>query len=147
MTITGDMLLWIIAILVFAIIEAVTAGLVSIWFVLGGIAALVCSLLKGAIWLQFVWFAVISVAALIATRPLVKKYVNGQRQPTNADRSIGRVAVVTERIDNLAAVGAVQLDGVAWTARSVTGEVFEAGRRVRVKEIQGVKLLVESAEE
>ena len=141
-----DAIIWVIAIIVFAIVEAATAGLVSIWFVLGSVAALICALLKGPLWLQLIWFVVISVAALIATRPLAKKYVNGKRQPTNADRSIGRVAVVTERIDTLAATGAVQLDGVYWTARSASGECMEVGAKAVILEIQGVKLIVEPAE-
>lgn len=144
---SAEVIVWGIAVIVFSIVEAVTVGLASIWFALGAVAALVCALLKGPLWLQLVWFVVISVAALIATRPLAKKYVNGKSQPTNADRNIGRKALVTERIDNLSAVGAVQLDGMVWTARSVSDNPIEAGRHVIVKGIQGVKLMVEDIED
>ena len=138
---------WIVALVVFLIIEAVTAGLVSIWFVFGSLVALLCAALGAAAWLQIVWFAVVSVATLILTRPLVKKYVNSRGEATNADRSIGRTAVVTERIDNLAATGAVQLDGVVWTARSIDDAVtVEAGAHVTVCAIEGVKLIVERTE-
>ena len=139
-------IVWAVALVVFLIVEAVTAGLVSIWFAAGALAALVCALLKGPPWLQILWFVVVSLVTLILTKPLVKKYVNGRRHPTNADRSIGRRAVVTERIDTLAASGAVQLDGIVWTARSLSGSVLETGEIVTVKDIQGVKLLVERAE-
>ena len=76
----------------------------------------------------------------------VKKYVNSRKVATNADRNIGRSAVVKERIDNLAASGTVQLDGVTWTARSLDGTPIESGETVRIREIQGVKLLVERQE-
>ena len=76
----------------------------------------------------------------------MKRYVNSRSVATNADRSIGRIAVVTERIDNLAATGAVQLDGVVWTARSADDAVIiESGERVTVRAIAGVKLIVERA--
>ena len=141
----GHVLFWIAALVVFLVVEAVSAGLVSIWFAAGALAALICALLHGPVWLQAIWFVVVSCVTLILTRPLVKKYVNAKSVATNADRNIGRTAVVTERIDDLAGTGAVKLDGVLWTARSSGGAPIEVGTVVKVREIQGVKLMVEPA--
>lgn len=141
---SGTIAFWVAALVVFLIVEAVTAGLVSIWFVFGSLVALICAALGAAMWLQIFWFVIVSVATLVLTRPLVKRYVDSRSVATNADRSIGRAAVVTERIDNLAATGAVKLDGVVWTARSTDDAVaIEAGERVTVRAIEGVKLIVE----
>ena len=141
---SGTIAFWVVALVVFLIVEAVTAGLVSIWFVFGSLVALICAALGAAVWLQIFWFVIVSVATLVLTRPLVKRYVDSRSIATNADRSIGRAAVVTERIDNLAATGAVILDGVVWTARSTDDAVaIEAGERVTVRAIEGVKLIVE----
>ena len=148
MPLSGDAIFWIAALIFFIIVEAATVGLASIWFAIGALAALVCALFHGPIWLQVVWFLVVSVVTLILTRPLVKKYVNGRVVPTNADRNIGRTAAVTERIDNLAATGAVKIDGVTWTARSLNDQqTIETGALVTVREIRGVKLLVEPKED
>ena len=141
---SGTIAFWVVALVVFLIVEAVTAGPVSIWFVFGSLVALICAALGAAVWLQIFWFVIVSVATLVLTRPLVKRYVDSRSVATNADRSIGRAAVVTERIDNLAATGAVKLDGVVWTARSTDDAVaIEAGERVTVRAIEGVKLIVE----
>ena len=141
---SGTIAFWVAALVVFLIVEAVTAGLVSIWFVFGSLVALICEALGAAVWLQIFWFVIVSVATLVLTRPLVKRYVDSRSVATNADRSIGRAAVVTERIDNLAATGAVKLDGVVWTARSTDDAVaIETGERVTVRAIEGVKLIVE----
>lgn len=141
---SGTIAFWAAALVVFLIVEAVTAGLVSIWFVFGSLVALICAALGAAVWLQIFWFVIVSVATLVLTRPLVKRYVDSRSVATNADRSIGRAAVVTERIDNLAATGAVKLDGVVWTARSTDDAVaIETGERVTVRAIEGVKLIVE----
>ena len=141
---SGTIAFWVAALVVFLIVEAVTAGLVSIWFVFGSRVALICAALGAAVWLQIFWFVIVSVATLVLTRPLVKRYVDSRSVATNADRSIGRAAVVTERIDNLAATGAVKLDGVVWTARSTDDAVaIETGERVTVRAIEGVKLIVE----
>lgn len=141
---SGTIAFWVAALVVFLIVEAVTAGLVSIWFVFGSLVALICAALGAAVWLQIFWFVIVSVATLVLTRPLVKRYVDSRSVATNADRSIGRAAVVTERIDNLAATGAVKLDGVVWTARSTDDAIaIETGERVTVRAIEGVKLIVE----
>lgn len=141
---SGTIVFWVAALVVFLIVEAVTAGLVSIWFVFGSLVALICAALGAAVWLQIFWFVIVSVVTLVLTRPLVKRYVDSRSVATNADRSIGRAAVVTERIDNLAATGAVKLDGVVWTARSTDDAVaIESGERVTVRAIEGVKLIVE----
>lgn len=134
---------WAAAIVAFIVIELATVGLASIWFALGALCALIAALLGAQLWLQIVWFAVISVLTLILTRPLVKKYINSKTYATNADRVIGSRAVVKERIDALAATGAVLADGKMWTARTVDGSVLEPGAIVTVRQIEGVKLIVE----
>ena len=138
----STVIFWVAAIIFFMVVEAATAGLASIWFALGGVAALLTAWLQGPIWLQIVWFLVVSAVTLILTRPLAKKYVNAEKEPTNADRAIGRVGIVTETVDNIAASGTVKLDGQVWTARSADGEVIAMGERVEALEIQGVKLIV-----
>ena len=81
---------WLIAMIVLLAVEAVVPGLISIWFALGALAALVSALLHAPLWLQIVWCLVVSVAALALTRPLAKKYINSRTQPTNADMLIGK---------------------------------------------------------
>ena len=136
--------LWLIAMVVFLIVEAIAPGLVSIWFAFGALAAVLAAMLRAPFWLQLVWFLVISIATLALTRPLAKKYVNGRVQPTNADRILGKDCVVRERIDNLGGTGAVLADGKVWTARMLQeSEYAEPGDIVIARRIEGVKLLVE----
>ena len=117
--------IWIAAIIIFGVVEAVTAGLTSIWFVLGSMAGLVAAVCNGPIWLQVTLFFVVSIVALAATRPLVTKLMKKDIKPTNADRVLGGSVRVTERIDNDVPTGAVYIDGKTWSARSSTGEIIE----------------------
>lgn len=139
-------LFWAIALVAFIVIEFCTVGLASIWFALGSLCALLSALLGAPPWLQIVWFALISVVTLAATRPLVKKYINARTTATNADRVIGQRAVVKERIDELSGTGTVFADGKIWTARTADGTALEPGEIVRVLEIRGVRLIVEPAD-
>ena len=138
---------WIIAMVVFLVVEAITVGLASIWFAVGSLAAMICAMLDAKIWLQIVVFLVVSAVALYFTRPLVKKYVNGKVQPTNADMAIGKECRVTETINNVEGTGAVYVDGKTWTARSENDEIIEKDELVTALRIEGVKLIVSKAEE
>lgn len=138
------LIFWIALLVVLVIIEAVTAQLVTIWFAAGAAAAIVAELIGAENWLQWLIFITVSVVTLIATRPLVKKATKQKIQPTNADRCIGQTAIVTEDIDNIAGIGQVQINGIAWTARSSDGTTFSKDQRVKVERIDGVKLIVTS---
>lgn len=133
---------WMVLLILFGAAEAITVGLTSIWFALGALGALICSALGGAVWLQLTVFLAVSFLTLALVRPLSKKYLSPRYSPTNADRVIGKSAVVTQTIDNLQGVGQVSVAGQSWTARSRTGEVIPADTRVRVLAIEGVKVFV-----
>ena len=139
--------LWVIALVVFLVIEAITVGLTSIWFAAGALAAWICTLLGAPVWLQVAVFIVVTAVALYFTRPLVKKYINGKVVPTNADANIGKECRVTETIDNIAGTGAVYVDGKTWTARSDNDEVIPEGELVTALRIEGVKLIVSKSTE
>ena len=134
---------WVVAVIVFAVLEGLTAQLVSIWFVIGSIGALIASLLGAPWWAQGVVFLVLSLVTLVATRPLVHKMSHKVNTSTNADRVIGKTAVVTEAIDNLEEKGQVRVMGSVWTARSQNDDVrISVGQNVVVQKIEGVKLIV-----
>ena len=135
-----EMIVWIAAMVV---VEAVTVGLVSIWFVLGSAAGLIAAICEAPIWLQVLLFFIVSIAALIATRPLVRKMMDKNIVPTNADAVLGKEARVTEAIDNTVPSGAVYVDGKTWSARSESGETLPEGTLVRAVRMEGVKLFVE----
>ena len=136
---------WIALTIVFVIAEAATAQLTTVWFALGSIVALIlaaCGVKSLAV--QIVVFLAVSAISLIATRPLVKKMLQKKVVATNADRNIGETGIALAEINNLEAKGEVKVKGVVWTARSENGEVIPEGSKVRVKNIEGVKLIVEA---
>ena len=136
--------MWLIVMVVLLVVEGIVPGLVSIWFAVGALAALIAALVGAPLWLQVLWFVVVSVAALILTRPLARKYINARVKPTNADMLIGKDCVVTEEIDNLRGTGAVSVDGKIWTARMAAEDGRAAAGEVRrILRIEGVKLIVE----
>ena len=132
-------LFWLGIVIAFVVLESMTVNLVSIWFALGGAAALIASLLHMRFLTQLSIFVMVSAISLIATRPLVRRW-SVRRVPTNADRVIHGTGRVTEPVD--AEQGAVHIDGKIWSARSENGCSIPVDARVRVERIEGVKLIV-----
>ena len=135
--------IWLIIMAVMSIVEISAPGLVSIWFAAGALAAYVSALLGASTAIQVMAFVLVSVVLLLLTRPLAKKFINERAAKTNKDTIPGRMAIVTEEINNLAATGHVTIDGLPWTARAASEEeIIPVGEEVVVEKIEGVKCIV-----
>ena len=137
---------WLILMVVFLILEASTVTLVSTWFALGSLAAILVSLMNASVWIQVTIFILVSAIALSALRPLVRKHINPKLTKTNVDAVVGSTGLGTVAIDNVSAVGQVKLGAMHWTARSTTGQPIEEGALVKVDRIEGVKAFVSLVE-
>ena len=137
---------WLGLIVAFIVLEAATVNLVSIWFIGGAIAGLVCAILGAAALLQWAVFIGVSAVLLALLRPLLKKYLHVKPTKTNADRLVGQEALVTEQIDNLRETGAIRINGVLWTAKSTDDTQISPGTRVVIARIEGAKVYVKPAE-
>ena len=138
---------WLAALIVLILVEAATVGLVSLWFALGALAALLTSFWVNSIWVQLGVFLAVSLVTLLVIRPLARRYITPRQVATNADRAVGAEGIVTQAIDNLKASGQVSVQGSVWTARA-QGDVFiPAGTTVKVLRIEGVKLIVSPVRE
>ena len=94
--------MWLALMVGFVIAEAACPfHLVSIWFAVGSLASMVAAVLGAQFWLQITLFLVVSVGLLVATLPLVKKFVIPRQKRTNVDAVIGTRGYVTEAVDNL----------------------------------------------
>ncbi len=142
-------ILWLILMIALLVIEIVTMGLTTIWFAGGALAAFIAAFLGAVVMVQCILFAAVSFILLIVTRPLAMKYMKGGNpERTNADRLIGKTAMVSQDIDNLAGSGEVMAADVSWTARSRDeGCRISSGSKVKICAIEGVKLIVEEIKE
>ncbi len=139
-------IVWAVFIVITAIIELQTSDLVTIWFTIGAVGALIAALFKLPIWLQLVIFLAISVVCLLATRPIAKKLQQKAIIRTNSDKVIGKVALVTKRISE-DEIGEVKIEGREWRAINNNGLTFEEGEKVMVEAIWGTKVIVSKIEE
>lgn len=136
---------WLGLIVAFIAVEAATVNLVSIWFIGGAVAGLVCAILDVSALFQWTVFIAVSAGLLALLRPVLKKYLRVKPTKTNADRLVGQEALVTEQIDNLRETGAIRINGVLWTAKSADDTQIPIGTRVVIERIEGAKVYVKPA--
>ena len=139
-----EMLFWIVLLILLIAVEVLTMGLTTIWFAAGALAAAIAAACNAPLFIQIALFFIVSVAALVFTRPLAVRYFNGERTRTNVSSLVGQKGIVTGEIDNLKGIGQVTLNGMQWTARAAQKDlVIPEGSVVTVRRIEGVKLIVD----
>ena len=137
--------IWLIAAIVLVILEICTAGFGVICFAIGAAVSALAAVLgmENVTW-QIVIFAVVSVLAFIFLRPVVLRFLEKKSKDvkTNADALVGRMGVVSERIDSLQHTGRVAIDGDDWKAVSEDGSVIEKGKSVKIVKLESIIVTV-----
>lgn len=138
--------IWLGITIVAAIIEILTADLVSIWFAFGGVVALISCLLGASQTIQIALFVIVSVITIITVRPIAKKYLRSNIEKTNVDRVIGKHGLVTKTItaDNK---GEVKVMSTSWMATSLDNSTINEGDYCEILAIEGAHLVVKKIEE
>ena len=138
-----DVVCWLLLAALFIVVEILTLGLTTIWFAIGSFAAAVASASGVGFVLQIMLFILVSFICLFVTRPIAKKYFNTKTEKTNVEALINQTALVLEEINNIKGTGLAKVNGMEWTARaSEDDELIQAGEKVKILSIEGVKLIV-----
>ncbi len=140
-------ILWIAAILVFVIIEASTAAVISIWFAGGALAALIASVLGAGIGFQMFLFLLVSVILVAFLRKIAFKSLKQNDEKTNLDRIIGSEILISREVNNKMNQGSAFVGDVEWKVKSQNGEIIPENKEAVVVGIEGVRLVVKNKEE
>ena len=141
-------IVWLSLFVVMLIVESLGPALVSIWFSFGALIALIVSFIPGLPWwVEVIVFLVISIATLLALRPLARKYFKRNSLRTNVDSFVGKRGYVIENITMLRP-GAVKIGDVSWTAVPLKeNETILENEVIEVVAVNGNKLTVKKVEE
>lgn len=136
--------IWCGVMLLALIIEVVTVGnLITIWFSVGGLVALICSLLNASIAIQIIVFAIVSATLILLVRPVASKFLRGEVQATNADRIVNQHVRLTKAIRE-DSWGELHYGGTTWSAVSYDNKPIDEGVLVTVLAIEGAKVVVKA---
>ncbi|MBP3328606.1 MAG: NfeD family protein [Clostridia bacterium] len=130
-------IMWMIAAGGFLVIEALTVGLVSIWFVPGAIIAAILSVWVKNFYIQLAVFLVISGITMFLSKKFFKKTKSEKLAESN-DLLIGKTALA--KTDISATDGKVIVGDVYW--RAVSENQINEGEYVTVTAVNGNTLTV-----
>lgn len=139
-------IIWAVILVGTILVEFETSDLVTIWFSVGAIAALIAAALNVPIVGQIAIFIVVSLILLVLTRPLTKRFMDKEVVKTNADRMVGMHGVVITEIP-FDGKGEIRVDSQIWRAFSTQKDPIIVGTRVVILDIVGNKLLVDVLKE
>lgn len=136
--------IWTALFVIFVAAEIGTVQLISIWFSLGSLAALISAFFGANPVIQVIIFVIVSAVSLGISFPLIRKRMRTKKPiATNADMDIGKTASVIEEINSDNSTGRVILGDVHWMAVSDNEkDIIPIGSIVTVKEVHGAKLVV-----
>ena len=139
---------WTILGAILVIAEIFTTGFVLLWFGIGALAAGLAGLIGiHSIPLQFLIFAVVSIALTAASRTIFVNYFSREKSGGDLKSGFeglpGKIGTVVSSSRGALHEGAVKVFGSTWTAYPADGEEpLEAGDRVVVERIQGASIYV-----
>ena len=133
---------WAIAALLLVVGEIFTSGFAMICLAIGAVAGAIAAATGAILEAQLIWFAVGTLVAFLAVRPILKRISKVDEIATNADALIGRRAVVSEEINPQTGTGRVAIDGDDWKAISLEAAPIEVGEAVEITAINSVIVTV-----
>ncbi len=136
---------WIVAALVLFGAEMLAPGFWLVSVALGCLAAGVVSAILPGLLAPSLTFAATTVASLVGIRPFLVRHMHRGTDVirTNVDALIGKIGVVTERIDPATKRGRVLVEGEDWRGATIEDVAIEPGTRVYVVRVDGAILLVD----
>jgi membrane protein implicated in regulation of membrane protease activity len=137
----SPILIWLALAVVFLLLEIATPAFLFICFTVGALFAAATALVTGSYLAQALVFAVFSIVAIPASRPLANRLSRKKgTRAANVDALVGQHAYVVEAIDPAANTGIVRVGSERW--RAVANRKIEIGASVVVTNIDGVTLTV-----
>ena len=134
--------IWLAVTAAALIIEFITTEMVSVWFVGGGLVAMLLAGLGLDWYFHVPAFIVISLVLMLCFRKLVMKKLNKGTVRTNEETVIGKEVVLLSAI-GFNNPGSIKVNGVVWTAVAEDENASIAeGTRVIVERIEGNKYIV-----
>ncbi|HNR64621.1 MAG TPA: NfeD family protein [Thermotogota bacterium] len=138
---------WLILGVLFLIAEIFTPSFFIMWFGIGSFAAmLVAFLFENSVLYQAIVFIVVSLIFVLFTRKMAQKMSGKPSRLISQDEMIGKEGVVSETITADGGKGLVRINKDIWRARSLKDQEILAGAKIKVIELKGVTITVDTVE-
>ena len=138
---TTMIIVWAVVIATTLLLEFFTVDFFACCFSLGALVSLILAILGVDIVWQLIAFFAVSIVAICATRPLVKRFMKKPAIPTNIDQNFGKTTrLLADVVDGKSSI---KINDVVWTA--ACDAELKQGDLVAIERVEGNKMIVKPA--
>lgn len=139
---TTMIVIWAVVMAVTLLLEFFTVDFFACCFSLGSLIALILAACSVNIYWQVSVFFVVTIVAIAATRPLVKRFLKKPTIPTNVDQNFGKhVRLLTDVVDGQSTV---KINDVVWNV--TCNAALKKDAMVTIESVEGNKMVVKPVE-
>lgn len=137
---TTMIIIWAMVIAGTLLLEFFTVDFFACCFSLGALVSLILAICKVDLIWQLLVFFVVTIVAICATRPLVKKLMKKPTVPTNVDQNFGKTTrLLADVVDG---VSSIKINDVVWTA--LCDAELKQNDTVVIDRVEGNKMVVKA---
>ena len=138
-------IIWIVAAVIFILVDILTSSFLFVWFSIGAFSALLAGVLGLSISWQLLIFSVVSLISVSLGYPWARRKYKKmiKRTPLMEETYIGKVFIAEEDIIDLARI---KVGGIYWTGVN-RGDKILKGNKYTIIGIEGNKFIIESVKE
>ncbi len=139
---TTMIVVWAVIMAITLLLEFFTVDFFACCFSLGALVALILAACGVNIYWQVGVFFVVTIAAIAATRPLVKRFMKKPTVPTNVDQNFGKTArLLADVVDGHSSI---KINDVVWQVACAAD--LKQNDLVIIESVAGNKMIVKPAE-
>lgn len=147
LTVNYEVVIWVTVMAIAIILEISTVNLITIWFSVGAVVAVILSYCGVPMVAQIVAFFIVSFACMLILKPLRDNIIKGKGK--TLDSLIGKKCLISKIPDNKGVLK-VRLNGVDWNAEiyeklndiDVSDKVYDVDMPMYIMQINGNTLVV-----
>ena len=98
----GNILLWLVVVIIAVIVEVETLQIVSVWFAASGLIAMILAAFNCQLEIQIIVFVILSVILFLCSRPLVKKINKSKADNSTIESTIVSIHFTAKNIKSFA---------------------------------------------
>lgn len=140
---TTMIVIWAVTTAATLLLEFFTVDFFACCFSFGSLVALILAACKVNLYWQVSVFFVLSIIAICATRPLVKRFAKRPTVPTNVDQNFGKTArLLSDVVDG---ASSIKINDVVWKVSCAAN--LKKDDLVTIERVEGNKMVVRLAEQ
>ena len=134
--------IWAVVFAVTLLLEFFTVDFFACSFSIGALFSLILAACRANLYWQLSVFFVVTILAICAARPVLKRYLKKPTVPTNVDQNFGKTARLLADVEN--GISSIKINDVVWSVACEAN--LKQNDLVMIERVEGNKMIVQPVE-